>query len=132
MANFQVRITHNLSHLFFFLYFLSSFLSSYFSPFQASASSQGFLFQGPLERVLWVQLTPVPPLNYSEVIFLTSSDQLKKYWSGHIVFPWSKNKIIVKKEYQNLASMRWEYLWRVCEQKLPFEIWVMSLLGTAA
>ena len=71
--------THNLSHLFFFLYFLSSFLSSYFSPFQASASSQGFLFQGPLERVLWVQLTPVPPLNYSEVIFLTSSDQLKKY-----------------------------------------------------
>ena len=71
--------THNLSHLFFRLYFLSSFLSSYFSPFQASASSQGFLFQGPLERVLWVQLTPVPPLNYSEVIFLTSSDQLKKY-----------------------------------------------------
>ena len=42
---------HNLSHLFFCLYFLSSFLSSYFSPFQASASSQGFLFQGPLERV---------------------------------------------------------------------------------
>ena len=42
---------HNLSHLFFRLYFLSSFLSSYFSPFQASASSQGFLFQGPLERV---------------------------------------------------------------------------------
>ena len=37
--------THNLSHLFFFLYFLSSFLSSYFSPFQASASSQGFFFR---------------------------------------------------------------------------------------
>ena len=37
--------THNLSHLFFLLYFLSSFLSSYFSPFQVSASSQGFSFR---------------------------------------------------------------------------------------
>ena len=70
--------THNLSHLFFRLYFLSSFLSSYFSPFQASASSQGFSFRDHWSRSNGVSQPPVPPINHPEVIFMTSSRSIRK------------------------------------------------------